>query len=309
MAGNNTVVITGPFILAAMLYNACVSLCLHQQSVLPASALVLAASLAAAAIIAAAYRRITGREGMMPRDAFAVGAVGGAIGAMAAATGIAWTTTTNTLLTETNTYLCCFEMFLLESLNSPIFRIPSIEYEYYSLIVPVYPSFWSFCVLSAVLFALLTAASMLICVGFHGYRAGELVGLKRIAFAIGGAALGGLLILTGALTTGYMYARAIRGEYMIFTVPVPAPNLSLAWLGFVVLGLSAILLGSVSISTREWTTRPFMAGAVGVLSIISGVVFLFSYIWHLVLFISFALMLTASILWIISFLSSKKAYS
>ncbi|MEM3511662.1 MAG: NosD domain-containing protein [Candidatus Jordarchaeales archaeon] len=61
LAGNNTVVITGPFILAAMLCNAYVSLRLHQQSVLPASALVLAASLAAAAImIAAAYRRITG---------------------------------------------------------------------------------------------------------------------------------------------------------------------------------------------------------------------------------------------------------
>lgn len=115
--------------------------------------------------------------------------------------------------------------------------------------------------------------------------------------------------MAGALTTGSMNAVIWIGEVPAPFLPVPAPNFSSAWLGFVVWGLVFLLIGSAGFSLRNLAPWPLVSNAAGLLSILGGVFLICSYIWNPLLFVGSALMLASFALWMLVFISSKRAYS
>ncbi len=97
------------------------------------------------------------------------------------------------------------------------------------------------------------------------------MGLVGLIFSSIGITLGALLIIIGNLTTEYteyMWVQTCVPIFFIWPIPVSSPNFPATWIGFAVMGLALILLGSASIAVREMTGNPSASLAAGILSII-----------------------------------------
>lgn len=241
----------------------------------------------------------------MPRDAFLVGTVGGIMGFITSVIGIIWSIVVNALLTEINSYLG--QLSYYTSFLNPITKVVPYHGEPFPLLLAFYPSASSFYVLSFILSTFLILTSVVIGIGFYGtYKAGGgAMGVVGLTFSIIGITSGALLIIMGNLATGYMYVQMLVEMSSAPFLPVPTPNFPLIWIGFLILCVTFILLGSASIRVREMTDRPGASYAAGVLSIIGAVFFLIGSLWYILLIIGFGLILVAFILWAVIFYSSR----
>ncbi len=139
--------------------------------------------------------------------------------------------------------------------------------------------------------ALLVVACILTGIGFYGmYTAGGgSMGIVALIFGIIGGVAAGILILLGLLASGGL---SITSPY--------AYLLSWGWIGFIILGVSFIIIGSASIVVREYTTHSGTAVAAGILSIIGGSALIIA-IFYFFIWIGLGLLFVAFILWAIVF--------
>ncbi|WXG41796.1 MAG: hypothetical protein WED07_13700 [Candidatus Freyarchaeum deiterrae] len=229
------------------------------------------------------------------------GAVGGIVGTVTAAFGIIWVFITYSFLTDMNNYLGQWSSYL----------IPIFEPGYGGLqptSPPLYsPSWFSFSVSSFILAILLIVTGVLIGIGFYGIHksGGGAMSVVGLIFSIIVIAGGALLIIMGNLTTGYMYANLMVEMQAVPFLPVPTPNFPLIWIGFFILGVAFILVGSASYSVRDMTDSPGASSAAGILSIIGAMFFILGGVWYVLLIVGFGLIFISFILWAVVFYSSR----
>ncbi|MFB0561450.1 MAG: NosD domain-containing protein [Candidatus Lokiarchaeia archaeon] len=312
---NNTIILTGLSLLGSLFYNSYISFYFYQQNI-PSVSNFLIAGLSVTLVTVVlvysvvAYRRRKGVDAEkevweLPRDAFLAGTVGGIIGAITAVTGVIWVLKVNTFLTEINIYLGQLSYYL-----NMLVPWMGLHYLYHGepLLLYFYPSASLFVKLSFLMSISLIVTSILIGIGFYGtYKAGGgAMGIVGLIFSILGITSGALLIILGTLTTGYMYAAYQEGMTSESFLPVPTPNFLIIWIGFMILGLTFIILGSASISVRYMTEKPATSFAAGNLSILSALFFIIGgFIYPTILIISFGLIFVAFILWVVVFFSSR----
>jgi len=246
------------------------------------------------------------------------GAVGGIIGAVTAGVGMVWSVA-NTL-------------FLIDFLHYVTYlKFNSVFFGFLSTFIVQYPpSGFSFNVLSYVLAILLVVSFILSGVGFYGvYRGGEgSAGLLSLTIGIPGGTLGAILLILGNTLQQmeYVIINYCPSLYYICVGPffVYEPNYLLIWIGMVVLAITFILFGSVSVAVSGSTASPQVALAAGILSII-GACLLFPYglsavghgvfpaynpvsvVGSIFAFLGFAVILVAFVLWAVVFYSSKES--
>ncbi|MFB0562134.1 MAG: hypothetical protein ACETWM_13100 [Candidatus Lokiarchaeia archaeon] len=205
----------------------------------------------------------------MGRGALLTGMVGGIIGTITAVIGIAWS-----VLTVVGAYDYIFV---------PIYGIG---------LFPLYSGPSMLLVALTILFVvILFVACILTGIGFYGmYTAGGgAMGVVALIFAIIGGVAASIFTLLGVFaSSGAFY----YSPYSYI--------LAWSWIGFIIFGVSFIIIGSASIAVREVSTHSGTAVAAGILSIIGGsaliISFLFFFIW-----IGLALLFVAFLLWAIVF--------
>jgi hypothetical protein len=119
---------------------------------------------------------------------------------------------------------------------------------------------------------LLLVGCILTGIGFYGmYQAGGgAMGVVGLAFGIIGGVAGAIFLILGNVMT------EIRSTPSVF-IYITRPNYLFIFIGFAILGVCLILMGSASIVVREATAHSAAAVAAGILSIIGGSL-LFPYI-------------------------------
>ena len=315
---NNTVIATGPSILANLFYNSYATFIFYQQNISLASnflmlGLLIALLTAVSVCLLFAYRRrknIGGVEGgwRLSRDAFLTGAVGGIMGTVTAVVGIVWVINVHNFLAEINNYLA--QLSYYSFILAPWMSFQSYLYHGEPIMLPLfYSSVPLFLELSFIMYILLIATSFLIGIGFCGTHEIGVGAANIIGSVLGiiGIILGALLIIMGNLTVGYEYASAPVEMTSVPFLPVPTPNFQLMWIGFMVLGFAFIVLGLTSYSMRDMTNSPNASKFAGVLCVIGAVFFIAGgFLWPLILLVGFALILLAFILWSMVFYSSRE---
>jgi len=244
----------------------------------------------------------------LSRGALLTGTVGGIIGTITAAIGMICIFILNSLLTEINDYLARLSLYLASQFG-PLFEPwPQLYGLPIPYPIPFFPSTSLFGVSSFTSAIFLIVTGILIGIGFYGtYKiGGGAIGVVSLVFSIIGITSGALFIIMGNLTTGYTAPYITIGEYSYPNLPVPTQNFSVIWIGFVILGVTFLLLGYASISVREMTEKPSASYAAGILSIIGAIVFITSWlIWPIIVIIGFGLIFVAFILWTVIFYSSR----
>ena len=212
----------------------------------------------------------------MSRGMLLTGTAGGIIGAITTAFGIAWIFILNTFQTEISYYVTEWGYYLTSLLGTYTWDGVPVSYSIYP--IPYFPSASLFGVSSFILTVFLIVTGILIGVGFYGmYKiGGGEMGVVGLVFGVMGVTVGALLIIMANLATAYEQALLTVGAgeaaFVVPVIPVPTPNYSLIWIGFLILGFAFIVLGSVSISVREMTEKPSVSLAAGILSIMTAVV-------------------------------------
>lgn len=231
------------------------------------------------------------------------GTVGGITGAITAAVGIIWILTGNTFINDTKNFSAQLTFYLNYLIGAP-FGLPFVS----SPIPPlIYPSGSSFYIFSFLLVIFLIGTGILIGIGFYGtYKiGGGAMGVVGLVFSIIGMTLGALFIIMGNLISGYTPNLIPALDAVIILIPFPIPNSNIFGIGFLIMALTFILLGSASISMREMTQMPSASLAAGILSIIGAVFFVIGILWYMVQIIGFGLIFVSFILWAIVFYSSR----
>lgn len=244
----------------------------------------------------------------MPKRALLVGTAGGVVGVLTATMGITWSFILDTFLTEINNYLSRLSLYLASQFGPLFAPWPQLYGLPIPYPIPFFPSASLFGLSSFVLSIFLIATGILIGVGFYGtYKiGGGAMGLVGLVFGIIGVPSGALFIIMGNLTTGYTAPYITIGEYSYPNLPVYEPNFPVIWIGFVILGISVLLLSSASISVREMTEKPSAFYIAGILSIMGAIVFITGWlIWPVIMIIGFGLIFIAFILWACVFYSSR----
>lgn len=238
----------------------------------------------------------------MSRGALLTGVTGGIVGSITSGIGIIWIFILNTFLAQINDYLVQWTYYLTPILVPWMYGFAGSPPPLYS------PSWFLFSASSAVLAIFLIVTAILIGIGFYGiYKiGGGSMSLVGFFFSIVGITLGALLIIMGNLIPGYMYANVLMELAAVPVLPVTTPNFPLIYIGFAVLGLTFILLGSASIAVREMTGNPSASSAAGILNIVGAVFFIIGFIWYIILIVGFGLILVAFILWTVVFYSSRE---
>lgn len=258
-----------------------------------------------------------------------IGTVGGILGSITLVIGIIWSVV--------------YIQFLMVDLLSYATPVYSYFHEW-APEVPLlmiyflpYPSTipWSSLYLefSIILGAFLIVTGVFNGAGFYGlYKiGGGVMGILGTFFSSIGNTLVGLLIIMGNLMPiiegHFEFHYSIFAPFIHFLVFfISAPNWSMIRAGFIILGITFILLGSAGISVREMTGRPSASTAGGVLSIIGAIFFIIGgiilptftniismnslfvlYIFGpIFLIVGFILTLVALILWAVVFYSSRE---
>ena len=237
----------------------------------------------------------------MSRGALITGTTGGVIGAITAAIGIIWLSILNTFQTEIYNYLAQIGTYLSTLVPFSIFYGEPFPFP----IIPFLPSWSLFGLSSSILAVFFIVSGILIGIGFYGtYKiGGGAMGVVGLILGIIGCTLGALQIILGNLLTATQFIPMPITPYII---PVILPNFTIMWIGFMVLGVTFILLGSASITVREMTMNPSASQAAGILSIIGGSLFLLCVLFlGGILFIGFILIFVAFILWAAVFYTSR----
>jgi len=236
----------------------------------------------------------------LSRGALLTGTAGGIIGTITAGIGVIW---------------CIIDILLYAALMTYInFAIQFYEFGFIFLLMHNYLGYYLlmilmvaatptsslalFFVFSLLLGVLLIVSCILTGVGFYGvYKAGGgAMGVVGLIFGIIGGVLGGLLILLGNMLMTPV------------TIGASEPNYLFIWIGFIILALAFILMGTASIVVRDATANSSASVAAGILSIIGACLF-FPYILgilgDIMALIGFGLIFVAFILWAVVFYSSR----
>lgn len=230
----------------------------------------------------------------MTKNLFLTGTAGGIIGSITAVIGIIWSIIDIRFHTDLTNYL--------SSMSSLRFFLGP----YASLIPPYLASEPTLLLFSFLLAVFLIVTGILIGVGFYGtYKiGGGAMGVVALILGIIGSILGAFQIILGNLLTATQFIPITITPYII---PVILPNFTIMWIGFMVLGVTFILLGSASITVHEMTMNPSASKAAGILSIIGGSLFLLSILFlGGIILIGFILIFIAFTLWSIVFYSSRE---
>jgi hypothetical protein len=229
------------------------------------------------------------------------GAFGGIIGTITAVVGIIWIITGNTFINDTENFSIQLTAYLNYLIGAPL-GLPFII----SPIPPlIYPSDSSFYIFSFLLVVFLIVTGILIGIGFYGtYKiGGGTMGVVGLVFSIIGMTLGALFIIMGNLVLGYTPNLVPFADGAFYLIPLPIPNSNIFGIGFLIMALAFILIGSASISVREMTQRPSVSLVAGVLSMIGAVFFVIGFFWYVLQIIGFGLIFVAFILWAVVFYS------
>ncbi len=254
---------------------------------------------------------ILGKKGerKMSKGALLTGAVGGIVGAITAVIGIIWSLVQLSLASAITYFQEAVQNFYgalaFAGFNIELVNVPLIVSEYFYTYSKV-PLFSVFSLILAVLFIV---SGVLTGVGFYGvYKSGGgAMGVVGLIIGVIGGSVGGTLIILGNIASSFIFST------MPFILPIP--NYLVIWGGMIILAVTFVMLGSVSIVVRNSTAHSSGATAAGVLSIIGACFLLpyilvsFGYIWALIgvglIFISFALIFVTFILWTVAFYSSR----
>ncbi len=208
----------------------------------------------------------------MSRGALLTGMAGGIIGTIASAIGIAWS--------------------ILSLVSYELIFVPIYPFGF----IPVYSGPSMLVVALTIIFVvILFVACILTGIGFYGmYTAGGgAMGVVALIFAIIGGVAASIFTFLG-----------VFGSYGSFYYNPYSYILALSWIGFIIFGVSFIIIGSASIAVREVSTHSGTAVAAGVLSIVGGscliISILFFFVW-----IGFGLLFVAFILWAIVFYTTE----
>jgi hypothetical protein len=231
------------------------------------------------------------------------GVIGGTIGSIAAALGIIWSIMDNKFINDTKN----FSIQLTGYLNYLIGTPPYSPFFYFPIPPLIYPSGSSFYIFSLLLVIFLIVTGILIGSGFYGtYKiGGGIMGGVGLISSLVGMTLGALFIIMGNRILGYTPSSILFGDGVIFLIPLSIPNSNIFGIGFLIMALTFVLVGSASISVRELTQMPSSSSAAGILSIVGAVFFVTGYLWYVLLIIGFVLTFVAFILWAVVFYSSR----
>lgn len=196
------------------------------------------------------------------------GTAGGIVGAITVVVGIVWS-------------IAYIELVMVDVL---VYGVP-VYYDYYWSALPAlmiyylpYPfsNIWSslFLEFSIILALLFFATGILTRIGFKGMSKSE--GVEMGVFGSAGLNLGALTLLMGSMTQSIeVYSQLLPSfsdPFMnYFVLLISAPNWFLIKFGFLILGLSFIILGSASWYMRKDTAHVLASAATGVLSIIGAI--------------------------------------
>nr|MDO8080409.1 hypothetical protein [Candidatus Freyarchaeota archaeon] len=200
----------------------------------------------------------------MGRGALLTGMAGGIIGTIASVVGIIW------------------------SISS---MVAAVEFHFFFFTLS------PLLIFSTILFvALLIVSCILTGVGFYGMYTvgGGGMGVVGLIFGIIGGIIAAILILIGLIT--YPSGTIIADSYYSWSI-------LWNWIGFIILGISFIIMGSASIAVRECTPHSGTAVAAGVLSIIGGSTFIIYMIFFA--WIGLILIFVAFLLWAIVFYTTE----
>ncbi|MBS7250112.1 MAG: hypothetical protein KIH08_05895 [Candidatus Freyarchaeota archaeon] len=208
----------------------------------------------------------------MSKGALLTGTVGGIMGAVTAVFGIVWVFVHVIFSNEIVSYCSMLSNYLIGMIYPDFPRFYALS----QYPIPYFPSASLFGVASFILAMLLIVTGILFGLGFYGtYKiGGGIMGVVGLASSVKGMVAGALLIIVGNLTTGYVYAYTLVEMASVPFYPVTTPNFVVMWIGFIVLGVTCIILGSASMRVREMTEKPSAFYAAGTLSILCAVDFI-----------------------------------
>ncbi|MGQ9723670.1 MAG: hypothetical protein ACUVXA_20405 [Candidatus Jordarchaeum sp.] len=226
------------------------------------------------------------------------GTAGAIIGTITAFIGVMWGVVNALFFMDLSNYMSMIMVF--STFLGPIA----------AFIIP-YPSSSIWLLLASLIQApMLIVTCTLTGLGFYGIRkvGGGIIGVVAFIFGIVGSIVGSLLIVVGNFLT--MTSVAIIPNMYDFTlliIPTTTPNFLIMWIGFVVLAVTFIIIGSASIKLREITLNSSASSAAGILSIIGGCLIIGGPMilgWTII--IGFILLFVAFILWAVVFFSSRE---
>ncbi|MEM2135529.1 MAG: hypothetical protein QW261_13040 [Candidatus Jordarchaeaceae archaeon] len=208
----------------------------------------------------------------MSKWALLTGTVGGILGIVTAVFGIVWVFIHVLFSNEIVSYCSMLSDYLMGIMYPGFPRVYTLS----QYPIPYFPSASLFGLASFVLAVFLIVTGILFGLGFYGtYKiGGGSMGVVGLASSVIGMVAGALLITVGNLTTGYVYAYALVEMSSVPTYPVATPNFVVMWIGFIVLGVTCIMLGSASMRVREMTEKPTAFYVAGTLSILCAVDFI-----------------------------------
>lgn len=155
--------------------------------------------------------------------------------------------------------------------------------------------------------ALLVVSCILTGLGFYGMYTvgGGAMGIVGLIFGIMGGAATAILALgaSTAFTARGVYYYPITIGWIVELIPYYPPLGLWDWIGFIMLGVSFVIMGCASIVVREYTMHSGTMVAAGILSIIGGstLIFIFNLIGLALMF-----MFVAFLLWAIVFYTTKQ---
>ena len=184
----------------------------------------------------------------------------------------------------------------------------SLSYEFFSKPVPLFifhGNFWYSGPSMATIFftiifvVLLVVSCILTGVGFYGtYKvSGSAIGIIGLISGIIGGIAAGIPFLIGSFTASDFYLTIGWQLY-------PYYSTSSLWngTGFIILGVSFVIMGCASIVVHKYVMHSRTAVAAGILSIIGGITLIFVFTW---IGLALMFMFVAFLLWAIVFYTIK----